>query len=78
MQNYSNITVVAVLDNNGELHKINYEQLSNLPSSMKNPHALIIFGQRYDGSSETTITPSLATSTTRGCVMPVAKTSEMI
>ena len=78
MPNYSNITVVAVLDNNGELHKINYEQLANLPSSMKNPHALIIFGQRYDGSSETTITPSLATSTTRGCVMPVTKTSEMI
>ena len=78
MLNYSNTTVVAVLDNNGELHKINYEQLANLPSSMKNPHALIIFGQRYDGSSETTITPSLATSTTRGCVMPVAKTSEMI
>lgn len=78
MPNYSNITVVAVLDNNGELHKINYEQLANLPSSMKNPHALIIFGQKYDGSSETTITPSLATSTTRGCVMPVAKTSEMI
>lgn len=77
MPNYSNITVVAVLDNNGELHKINYEQLANLPSSMKNPHALIIFGQKYDGSSETTITPSLATSTIRGCVMPVAKTSEM-
>jgi hypothetical protein len=77
MPNYSNITVVAVLDNNGELHKINYEQLANLPSSMKNPHALVIFGQRYDGSSETTITPSLATSTTRGCVMPVTKTSEM-
>lgn len=77
MPNYSNITVVAVLDNNGELHKINYEQLANLPSSMKNPHALIIFGQKYDGSSETTITPPLATSTVRGCIMPVAKTSEM-
>lgn len=77
MPSYSNVTVVAVLDNNGELHKINYEQLANLPSSMKNPHALIIFGQKYDGSNETTITPSLATSTVRGCVMPVAKTSEM-
>lgn len=77
MPNYSNITVVAVLDNNGELHKINYEQLANLPSSMKNPHALIIFGQRYDGSNETTIIPALATSTERGCVMPITKTTEM-
>lgn len=77
MPNYSNITIVAVLDDNGELHKINYEQLANLPSSMKNPHALIIFGQRYDGSNETTITPALATSTERGCVMPTTKTSEM-
>lgn len=77
MPNYSNITVVAVLDNNGELHKINYEQLANLPSSMKNPHALIIFGQRYDGSNETTIIPTLATSTQRGCVMPTTKTAEM-
>lgn len=77
MPNYSDITIVAVLDNNGELHKINYEQLANLPSSMKNPHALIIFGQRYDGSNETTIIPTLATSTERGCVMPATKTPDM-
>lgn len=77
MADYSNITVVAVLDSNGELHKINYEQLANLPSSMKNPHALIIFGQRYDGSNEVTITPTIATTSSVGCVKPVAKTSDM-
>lgn len=77
MADFSNVTIVAVLDNNGELHKINYEQLANLPSSMKNPHALIIFGQRYDGSNEVTITPSIATTSSAGCVKPVAKTSNM-
>ena len=44
---------------------------------MKNPHALIIFGQRYDGSNEVTITPSIATESSAGCVKPVAKTSDM-
>lgn len=45
---------------------------------MKNPHALIIFGQRYDGSNEVSITPSIATESSAGCVKPVAKTSDMI
>lgn len=45
---------------------------------MKNPHALIIFGQRYDGSNEVTVVPPIATSTDIGCVMPVDKTDEMI
>ena len=44
---------------------------------MKNPHALIIFGQRYDGSNEVAITPSIATESSAGCVKPVAKTSDM-
>lgn len=44
---------------------------------MKNPHALIIFGQRYDGSNEVTITPSIATESSAGCVKPVARTSDM-
>lgn len=44
---------------------------------MKNPHALIIFGQRYDGSNEVTITPSIATESSAGCVKPVDKTSDM-
>lgn len=44
---------------------------------MKNPHALIIFGQRYDGSNEVTITPSIATESSAGCVKPVVKTSDM-
>lgn len=78
MADFSNITIVAVLDNNGELHKIDFEQLANRPQSMKNPHALIIFGQRYDGSNEVTITPSIATTSSAGCVKPVAKTSSMI
>ena len=77
MEDFSNITIVAVLDNNGELHKIDFEQLANRPQSMKNPHALIIFGQRYDGSNEVTITPSIATESSAGCVKPVAKTSDM-
>lgn len=45
---------------------------------MKNPHALIIFGQRYDGSNEVSVTPSIATESSAGCVKPVAKTSDMI
>lgn len=77
MADFSNITIVAVLDNNGELHKIDFEQLANRPQSMKNPHALIIFGQRYDGSNEVTITPPIATESSAGCVKPVAKTSDM-
>lgn len=77
MADFSNITIVAVLDNNGELHKIDFEQLANRPQSMKNPHALIIFGQRYDGSNEVTVTPSIATTSSAGCVKPVAKTSSM-
>lgn len=77
MADYSKITVVAVLDSNGELHKINYEQLANLPSSMKNPNAIIVFGQRYDGSNEVTIVPKIATSSEVGCVKPVAKTDAM-
>lgn len=44
---------------------------------MKNPHALIIFGQRYDGSNEVTVTPSIATESSAGCVKPVTKTSDM-
>lgn len=44
---------------------------------MKNPHALIIFGQRYDGSNQVTITPSIATASSAGCVKPVTKTSNM-
>ena len=44
---------------------------------MKNPHALIIFGQRYDGSNEVTITPTIATASSAGCVKPVTKTSDM-
>ena len=44
---------------------------------MKNPHALIIFGQRYDGSNEVTITPTIATASSTGCVKPVTKTSDM-
>lgn len=44
---------------------------------MKNPHALIIFGQRYDGSNEVNVTPSIATESSAGCVKPVAKTSDM-
>ena len=78
MADFSNITIVTVLDNNGELHKIDFEQLANRPQSMKNPHALIIFGQRYDGSNEVSITPSIATESSAGCVKPVAKTSDMI
>ena len=45
---------------------------------MKNPHALIIFGQRYDGSNEVAITPPIATASSAGCVKPVAKTSDML
>ena len=45
---------------------------------MKNPHALIVFGQRYDGSNEVTVVPPIATSTDIGCVMPVDKTDDMV
>lgn len=75
--NFSDITIVAVLDNNGELHKINYEQLANLPSAMKNPNALIIFGQKYDGSNEVNVSPLIATEEDVGCVKPVQKTDSM-
>ena len=44
---------------------------------MKNPHALIIFGQKYDGSNEVSITPSIAKSDEIGCVMPIDKTDDM-
>lgn len=44
---------------------------------MKNPHTLIIFGQRYDGSNEVTITPTIATESSAGCVKPIAKISDM-
>lgn len=44
---------------------------------MKNPHAIVVFGQRYDGSNEVTITPKIATESEVGCVKPVAKTSSM-
>jgi len=44
---------------------------------MKNPHALIVFGQKYDGSNEVSITPSIAKSDEIGCVMPIDKTDDM-
>lgn len=44
---------------------------------MKNPHALVIFGQKYDGSNEVSIVPPIAKSDTIGCVMPIDKTDDM-
>ena len=44
---------------------------------MKNPHALIIFGQKYDGSNEVSVQIPIATDTDAGCVKPVKKLDTM-
>lgn len=44
---------------------------------MKNPHALIIFGQKYDGSNEVSVQIPIATESNAGFVKPVKKTSVM-
>lgn len=77
MPSYSDVAIVAVLDNLGQLHEIDYEKLANQPSSIKNPYAITIFGQSYDGSNSVVVTPTIASSSTLGCVKPVAKTSTM-
>lgn len=77
MADYSNVNIVAVMDNSGELHLIDYETLANLPTSMANPYSVTIFGQTYDGSNAVVITAPIATSTSSGVVMPVDKTTAM-
>ena len=59
------------------MHKVDYEQLANLPDSMKNPYTITIFGQSYDGSNQVTVEVPIANSSTLGCVKPIAKTSTM-
>lgn len=44
---------------------------------MKNPYTITIFGQSYDGSNQVTVEVPVASSSTLGCVKPVAKTSTM-
>lgn len=77
MATYSDVAIVAVLDNLGQLHEIDYEKLANQPSSIKNPYAITMFGQSYDGSNAVTVTPAIASSSALGCVKAVTKTSAM-
>ena len=44
---------------------------------MKNPYTITIFGQSYDGSNQVTVEVPIASSSTLGCVKPIAKTSTM-
>jgi len=44
MPDLTNIAIVAVMDNLGNIHKINYETLENLPGAIKNPYSITIFG----------------------------------
>jgi hypothetical protein len=77
LEDLNSTPIKYVLDSDGVLHQIDYNYLVNLPSELKNPYSIVIFGQTYDGSKQIEIIPSAATESSFGCIKASPKTEDM-